>query len=137
MPVTWTRPSFLRTTFHLSAPSAETASVVPKMPGWSVPSTTIVSVLPEPKSNLYLFSPAAATFISSVSLLLDGFSFHLPTKGSGAAHTTPFTRQTNSSKRNTRFITQTSAGAFSRPDLRLAQGEGARHQVSNRTRLAA
>ena len=52
----------------------------PKMPGWSVPSATIVSGLPAPKSKEYLVAPAALTFISSGNRLLDGLSFHLPTK---------------------------------------------------------
>ena len=34
---------------------------------------------------MYLFAPATLTLISSLSVLLDGITFHLPTKGSVAA----------------------------------------------------
>src|ERR1700745_1783618 len=51
---------------------------------------------------VYLFSPPASTFTSSVSLLLEGFTFHLPTKGSLAAHNVPIARQTTGSERRLR-----------------------------------
>src|SRR6202011_2981035 len=87
------RPSFLRTTFRVSGPSAVTDRVVPESPGWSVPSATIVSRLPSPsKSKAYLFAPRLSTFIWSVSLLSDGLSFQSPTKGLFAAHNTQVPR---------------------------------------------
>jgi len=49
------------------------------------------------KVKVYLFAPTASTFISSLSLLLDGFTFHSPTKGSFAAHTVLVTTQAPSS----------------------------------------
>src|SRR6185437_3846554 len=96
------RPSFLRTTFQLFWPSTVTDSVVPCRAGWSVPSATIVSTAPGPKVRAYLFPPTASTFISSVSLLLDGFTLHLPTKGSLAAHDVPTATKTTSSERRLR-----------------------------------
>src|SRR5208282_1830637 len=90
------RPSFLRTTFQESAPSMVTDKVVPASPGWSVPSAAIVSALPAPKSKAYLLPPALATFIMSISLLLDAFSFHSPRKGSFAAANAPVARQATS-----------------------------------------
>src|ERR1700730_3748370 len=81
------RPSFLRTTFKASGPSAVTDRGVPESPGWSVPSITFVSAPPSPsKSKAYVLAPRLSTFIWSVSLLLDGLSFQSPTKGSFAAH---------------------------------------------------
>src|SRR5579862_216845 len=103
------RPSFLRMTFQVSGPSTVTDRVVPKMPGWSVPSATIISGVPAPKSKAYLFAPAALTFISSGNRLLDGLSFHLPTKGSLAAHEAPGTRQATSSNWEARFNIKSSS----------------------------
>src|ERR1700757_5532832 len=90
------RPSFFRTTFHESGPSTLTDRVVPKPLDWSVPSTTIVSA-PPPKSKVYVFAPTLATFISSVSWLLDGLSFQSPTNGLSAAQSVPVTKQAASS----------------------------------------
>src|SRR5262245_17226201 len=76
--------------------------VVPLRAGWSVPSATIVSTASGLKVMAYLFSPTASTFISSVSLLLERFTFHLPTKGSLAAHNVPIARQTIGSDKRLR-----------------------------------
>src|SRR5580700_7010479 len=92
------RPSFLRTTFQLLGPSTVTDSVVPCRAGWSVPSATMVSTAPGPKVRTYLFWPRASTFISSVSLLLDGLTFHLPRKGSSAALNVIVIRQVSSTE---------------------------------------
>src|ERR1700681_4214349 len=97
------RPLFLRTTFHESGRSLVTDSVVPPVPGWSVPSTTMVSGLPPPKSKAYLLPPALSTFITSLSLLLDGLSFHSPTNGSFAAHNAAAIRQATSTNRKLCF----------------------------------
>src|SRR4029077_7614281 len=51
----------------------------------------------------YLLGPAASTFIRSVSLLLDGFSFHLPTNGSFEGHNVPVPRPAHSSQEKERF----------------------------------
>src|SRR5246127_1653966 len=90
------RPSFFRTTFHESGPSAVTDRVDPKPLDWSVPSTTIVSP-PPPKSKVYLFPPTLATFISSVNWLLDGLSFQSPIKGLFSARNVPVTKPATSS----------------------------------------
>src|SRR5690242_21413060 len=79
-----TRPFILRTTSQLFGPFTVTDNVVPLTAGWSVPSATTVSTASGSKVNLYLFSPMASTFISSVSVLFDEFTFHLPTNGSSA-----------------------------------------------------
>src|ERR1700751_3630802 len=96
------RPFSLRTTSQLLGPFTVMEKVVPLRAGWSVPSATIVSTWPGPKVRAYLFSPTASTFISSVSLLLEGFTFHLPMKGSLAAHNVPIARQTTGSDRRLR-----------------------------------
>src|SRR4029077_4104742 len=102
-PVRSVRPSFFRMTFQLLGPSTVPESVVPCRAGWSLPSATIVSTWPGPKVKVYLFAPTASTFISSVSLLLDRFTFHLPTKGSFAAHTELVTTHATSSNGKVRF----------------------------------
>jgi outer membrane protein TolC len=48
-------------------------------------------------STVTQYEQALGLIISSLSLLLDGFTFHLPTKGSLAAHTELVTRQAPSS----------------------------------------
>src|SRR5690348_9561276 len=53
----------------------------------------MVSGLSAPKSKAYLLPPALATFISSMSLLLDGLSFHSPMKGSFDAGNAAAARQ--------------------------------------------
>src|SRR5215470_4981812 len=79
-------PSFLRTIVQESEASMVADSMVPPPPGWSVPSATMVSE-PPPKSKVYLSPATFSTFIWSVNLLLlDGSSFHSPTKVSFAAH---------------------------------------------------
>src|SRR5580658_525335 len=86
MAVITVNPSFLRTSFQVLGSTGVTDRVVPEWPACSVPSTTIVSVPPPPKSKTYLFGPAASIFIRSVSLLWEGSSFHFPRNGSLAAH---------------------------------------------------
>src|SRR5580658_4261272 len=97
-------PSFLRTSFQVLGSTGVTDRVVPAWPGCSVPSATIISVSwadsganggdpPGPKSRTYLFGPAPSIFIWSVSLLLEGSSFHFPTNGSLAAHNVPVVSQ--------------------------------------------
>src|ERR1700733_11708454 len=88
-PVRSVRPFSLRMTSQWLGPCTVMDSVVPRRAGWSFPSATIVSAMPGAKVRVYLFTPAASTFISSLSLLLDGSIFHLPTKGSFAAITYP------------------------------------------------
>src|SRR6185503_9424211 len=79
--------------------------MVPKCPGWSVPSATAISGLP-PKSNEYLFPPKLSTFITSVSLLFCGFSFQSPTSGSLAAHATAPNRHVSTTRWQARFSMQ-------------------------------
>src|SRR5262249_29682437 len=87
------RPFNLRTTSQRLGPFTVMDRVVPLRAGWSLPSATTVSTAPGSKVMVNLFAPAASSFISSVSLLLDGSTFHLPTKGSSAAHAELVTRQ--------------------------------------------
>src|SRR5262245_16569300 len=87
------RPFILRMISQMLGPFTVMDRVVPLRAGWSVASATIVSTASGLKVMVYLFSPTASTFISSVSLLLEGFTFHLPTKGSLAAHNVPIARQ--------------------------------------------
>src|SRR5690348_9904520 len=63
----------------------------------------MVSALPAPKSKAYLFAPALSTFISSGNLLLDGLSFHSPTKGSSAAHKAPAKKHATNNSLKVRF----------------------------------
>src|SRR5580693_4908449 len=72
------RPFILRTTSQLLGPFTVMDRVVPLRAGWSLPSATTVSTWPGPKVKVYLLAPTASTFISSVSVLLDRFTFHLP-----------------------------------------------------------
>src|ERR1035438_3256634 len=112
-PVRSVRPFILRTTTQLLGPFTVTDRVVPRRPGWSLPSATTVSTRPGAKVMAYLFAPATSTFISSLGLLLDGFTFHLPTKGSFAAHSELVTRQATSSYRKVRLNIWSSLNVFS------------------------
>src|SRR5579872_4376692 len=91
------RPFILRMISQLLGPFTVMERVVPLKAGWSLPSATTVSTWPGPKVRVYLFAPAASTFTSSLSMLLDGFTFHLPTKGSAAVENVPVTKPTTSS----------------------------------------
>src|SRR5580658_5022168 len=113
-------PSFLRTSFQVLGSTGLTDRLVPEWPGCSVPSTTIVSVPPPPKSKTYLFGPAASIFIWSVSLLWEGSSFHFPTNGSLAAHNVPVVSQAASNNWRVRLNTESSfAETRSSPDERV------------------
>src|ERR1700722_3122470 len=97
------RPFIFRTTFHWLGASTVTDKVLPSRAGCSLPSTTTVSTYPGAKVKTYLFAPAASIVISSLSLLLEGLTFHLPMKGSFAAHNVPVARKIISSNRNALF----------------------------------
>ncbi len=105
------RPSFLRTTFQLFGPSTVIGQCG-SVQGWLVSSVGYDRVdCAGDKGEGIFVCATASTFISSVSLLLDGFTFHLPTKGSFAAHNVPATRQTTSDERMYSHDRMLTAGA--------------------------
>src|SRR5215472_1114558 len=102
--VSTVRPPRLRTTFQLPGASTVMEMVLPRIPGWSVPSATSVSESPTPaKVSVYRFAPAGAIVIWSASLLLERLSFHLPMKGSSAALDVAAIRQAKQSNRMVGF----------------------------------
>src|SRR5579859_4807086 len=63
---------------------------------------------PPPKSKAYLLPATLSTFITSISLLLDAFSFHSPTKGSFDADNAPAAKQATSSNRRAHLSMESS-----------------------------
>src|SRR5579859_6027382 len=63
---------------------------------------------PPPKSKAYLLPATLSTFITSISLLLDAFSFHSPRKGSFDADNAPAAKQATSSNRRAHLSMESS-----------------------------
>src|ERR1043166_1023104 len=96
--VSTARPPCLRTIFQLLGALIVMEMLLPKTPGWSVPSATSVSVAPTPaKVREYRVAAAGAAVIWAARFVLERLSFHLPMKDSSAAWDVAAMRQAKQS----------------------------------------